>query len=142
MLFCLMDLCDEDDSITFPSDWVNGIDRGGLVRVSENTCLLFHSIERVVRSMYNRETMETMADGVKQKLSKAVIADDDVTFYWCLLSVEIGDAAGELLLKMITNLFITIRGFSFAKSVMEMFKQNNKKGTQKSKALRRKLPTS
>ena len=44
------------------------IDRGGLVRVSENTCLLFHSIEQVVRSMYNRATMETMTDGIKQRL--------------------------------------------------------------------------
>ena len=70
-----------------------------------------------------------------------MIADDDVMFYWCLLSVEIGDAEGELL-KIIVNLFITVRGFSFAKSVMEMYKQENKKCTQKSKSLRRKLPTS
>ena len=136
ILFCLMDLCDEDDAPAYPSDWINAIDRGGLVCVSENTCLLFHSIERVVRRVYNRETMETMTDGVKQRLSDAVLADDDVRFYWCLQSVEIGDAEGEVLLKMIVNLF---RGFSFAKSVMEMYKQENKKCTQKSKSLRRKL---
>ena len=63
------------------------------------------------------------------------------TSKWCLLSVEIGDAEGEVLLKMIVNLFITVRGFSFAKSVMEMYKQENKKCTQKSKSLRRKLPS-
>ena len=135
ILFCLMDLCDEDDAPAYPSDWINAIDRGGLVRVSENTCLLFHSIEQVVRSMYNRATMETMTDGIKQRLSEAVMADDDVMFYWCLLSVEIEDAEGEEQLKVIVNLFITVRGFSFAKSVMEMYKQENNKCTQKSQNL-------
>ena len=114
ILFCLMDLCDEDDATAYPSDWINAIDRGGLVCVSENTCLLFHSIERVV---YYRETMETMTDGMKQRLSEAVLADDDVRFYWCLLSAEIGDAEGEVLLKMIVDIFITVRRFLFAKSV-------------------------
>ena len=110
ILFCLMDLCDEDNAPAYPSDWINAIDRGGLVRVSENSCLLFHSIERVVRCVYNRETMETMVEGVKQRRSEAVLADDDVRFYWCLLSVEIGDA--EVLLKM---LFLTVSGFSLAR---------------------------
>ena len=107
ILFCLMDLCDEDDAPAYPSDWINAIDRGGLVRVNENTCLLFHSIERVFRCVYNRETMEAMTAGVKQRLSEAVLADDDVRFFWCLLSAEIGDAEGEVLLKMIVDLFVT-----------------------------------
>ena len=51
-----------------------------------------------------------------------MLADDDVRFYWCLLSVEIGDAEREVL-KMIVNLFITFRGFSFTKSVMETREQ-------------------
>ena len=63
ILFCHMDICDEDDAAAYPLDWINAIGRGGLVRVSENTCLLFHSIERVVQCVYNQETMETMTDG-------------------------------------------------------------------------------
>ena len=70
--------------------------------------------------------MEMMTAGVKQRLSETILTDDDVRFYWCLLSAEIGDAEGEVLLKMIVDLFITVRGFSFAKSVMEMYKQEKK----------------
>ena len=42
----------------------------------------------------------------------------------------------KILLTMIVDLFITVRGFSFTKSFMEMYKQATKKSTQKSKALR------
>ena len=48
---------------------------------------------------------------------------------------------GAVLLEMIVGLFITIRGFSFSKSLMEMYKQEVKKSMQKSKSLRRKLTT-
>ena len=137
-----MDLCDEDDETSFTSDWVKAVDRGGLVHVSKNTFLLFQRMETIIRSMYNCETMEAITEGVKQRLYDTVVADDDVNFYWSLLTVEIEDAEGAVLLKMIIDLFSTIRGFSFAKSVMEMYKQEHKKCTQKSKFLRKKLPTS
>ena len=40
---------------------------------------------------------------------------------------------------MIVDLYFTIRGFSFTKSFMERYKQECKKSTQKSKALRKNL---
>ena len=52
---------------------------------------------------------------------------------------DIEDDKTTILLKMIMELFVTIRGFSFAKSFMELYKQSAKKSTQKSKALRRKI---
>ncbi len=41
LLLCLMDLCDEDDEVSSSADWVHAVDRGGLVRVSESTYMLF-----------------------------------------------------------------------------------------------------
>jgi len=35
------------------------------------------------------------------------------------------------------ELFVTIRGFSYASAWLEKYKQKNKKGTQKSKSLRK-----
>ena len=80
--------------------------------------------------------METMIDGVKQTLSEALLADE------VLLVPAKCRNRGCRRRSATDNLFITDRGFSFAKSVMEMHKQENKKCTQKSKSLRRKLPTS
>ena len=68
--------------------------------------------------------------------------DDDVQFYWCLLSGNMDQESADKLLEMLINKWITIRGFSFAKSIMEMYKNETKKGTQKAKALRRKVAES
>ena len=59
-----------------------------------------------------------------------------------MLTVEVEEEEGAVLLGMIMDLYVTIRGFSFSKSLMEMYKQQAKKCTQKSKSLRQKLATS
>jgi len=45
----------------------------------------------------------------------------------------------EVLLKKIVELYITIRGFSYASGWMEKFKKVTKQSTQRSKSLRRDL---
>ena len=44
-----------------------------------------------------------------------------------------------MLLDMIIELYVTIRGFAFANSCMELYKQLKKLTLQKSKATRRKI---
>ena len=78
---------------------------------------------------------------VKKQLHDTVITDEDIAFHWSILTIEVEKEEGAVLLGMMVNLFITIRGFSFSKSLMEMYKQEAKKSTQKSKSLRRKLTT-
>ena len=46
----------------------------------------------------------------------SVIANDDVLFHWCLLSFETDDEDATQLLRMLVDLWITIRGFSFLSS--------------------------
>ncbi len=141
LLLCLMDLCDEDEEVSSSADWVHAVDRGGLVRVSESTFMLFERMELIVRSMFNTDMVRTMTEGIKKELHETIITDEDIAFHWCMLTVEVEDAEGTVLLGMIADLFITIRGFSFSKSLMEMYKQKTKKCTQKAKSLRRKLLT-
>ena len=141
LLLCLMDLCDEDEEVSSSADWVHAVDRGGLVRVSESTYMLFERMELLVRSVFNTDMVHRMTEGVRKDLRDTIIADGDVAFHWCMLTVEVEEAEGAVLLGMITDLYITIRGFSFSKSLMEMYKQEAKKRTQKSKSLRQKLAT-
>ena len=79
-------------------------------------------------------------EGVKKQLHDTIITDEDIAFHWSILTIEV-EKEGAVLLGMMMNLFITIRGFSFSTSLMEMYKQEAKKSTQKSKSLRRKLTT-
>ena len=76
-----------------------------------------------------------------KQLHDTIITDENIAFHWSILTIEVEIEEGAVLLGMMVNLFITIRGFSFSKLLMEMYKQETKKSTQKSKSLRRKLTT-
>ena len=62
--------------------------------------------------------------------------NDDVLFYWTIVSINWEPVESTELLKLIINHYITIRGFSFASGFMEKYKKLMKK---KSKGLRKKL---
>jgi hypothetical protein len=49
------------------------------------------------------------------------------------------DERAELLPLLVNHHIITVRGFSFVRSLLEKYKQMHKKTTQKSKALRKKV---
>ena len=77
-----------------------------------------------------------------QKIMDSVLNDEDLLFDWCLASQFVVESdIADSCLKRIVKKWISIRGNSFAKNVMEMYKQISKKGTQKSKPLRSKLFT-
>ena len=82
------------------------------------------------------------AAGKKEEIVEKVISSDDVEFYWLISTAdfEIGEKeVHSALLKEIVQLYVTIRGFSYASFWMEKFKQSAKKSTQRSKSLRRDL---
>ena len=80
-------------------------------------------------------------EGVKKQPHDTIITDEDIAFHWSILTIEMEREEGAVLLGMMVNLSITIRGFSFSKSLMEMYKQEAKMPIQKSKSLRWKLTT-
>ncbi len=59
--------------------------------------------------------------------------NEDLMFHWAMLSSRVDDEVGK---GMLMNLYITIRGFSFARSCLELYKQAYQKKLQKSKSLR------
>ena len=81
-----------------------------------------------------------MDDTFQQTLANSIIADDDVQFYWRFTGT-MDKNTGANCLELVTQKWITIRGFSFANSIMEMYKQQAKKCTGKSKGLRTKMFT-
>ena len=56
---------------------------------------------------------------------------DDVLFLLVLAGQIEGDKTADTSLAMIIKMWITIRGFSFAKNSMEMYKQETKKELKK-----------
>ena len=60
----------------------------------------------------------------------------------CSWSIVAADMVGDELIKLIVEEWVKIRGFSFAGSWLELYKQRNKKKTlQRSKGIRKQLIT-
>lgn len=70
---------------------------------------------------------------------KKIIGDEDVLFYWSMVSVNWEQEEADVLLKMLIEHWITIRGFSHASAFVERYKLRNNTTVQKSKGLRKKL---
>ena len=118
------------------TEWVNLIDRGGLIHVTEECYQLFISIECVTRHHMNIRNVKSMDQNFFGYLENMIVTDDDVLFNWTMTGGE-----NEEVLVEIVKLWFDVRGFSFAKSVMEKYKQATKRSTGKSKSLRTKLFT-
>ena len=59
------------------------------------------------------------------------MACEDVKFQWCLLATEMEDKIASALLKQLVSLYVTIRGFAFVSSCIELYKQASKKTAEK-----------
>ena len=57
---------------------------------------------------------------------ECILSDEDVLFYWTIVAAEWEEEAEKTLLRMICELWITIRGFSFADSWLEMYSHKRK----------------
>ena len=120
----------------FSSDWLSLVDRGGLIHISDDLYRVFVAVEMEIRKFFKIEKAQALASPNEGKIIHCVLSNEDVQFFWCLVS---NDISSKVILNYIVQLWITIRGFSFAKSYMEIYKQQAKKHLQRSKALRKKL---
>ena len=133
---CLIEKNKDSIAETSSTEWVNLIDRGGLVHVTEQCHQLFLSIEYITRHHMSIANLKSMDEDFCRHLENMIVTDDDVLFNWTMTGAE-----NEEVLNEIIKLWLNIRGFSFAKSIMEKYKQESKKCTGKSKGLRTKLFT-
>ena len=115
------------------------IDRGGLTRISTEAFQLFYSIETCTRRHLTLDKTLQMDDSFRKHLLNCVLNDQNVLFYWCMAGQDESDEDAQKCLEKIVQKWISIRGHSFANSIMEMYKQKQKKGTGKSKSLRSNL---
>ena len=126
-------------SLTHSSQqWTESLDRGGLISISDKAFECFCAIELGIRRHLNIANVNDMDDTFRSRVINDLVDDSDVQFCWCLVGEMDEESGMECLEKIITK-WVTIRGFSFAKSLMELYKQRSKKSTQKSKSLRTKL---
>ena len=65
----------------------------------------------------------------------------DVLYNWDVCLPELEEKKKCSLMNFMIAKYVKARGYSFIRSFMELFKQHNSMGTEKSKSLRKKLST-
>ena len=102
---------------------------------------LFKEIEINLQDKLTNRLQPSSAPGnTKAEMVASVLLNDNVQFYWIMLSTDIQDEQiGQNLLREIIELWLTIRGFAVAREWMEMYKRCTSKATKKSKPLRKSL---
>ena len=90
----------------------------------------------VVRQHLIVQQAGKLGQGSRAEIEKKMLEDEEILFAWSIASV---DKTSSILLKMIVELWLTIRGFSFAGAFIEQYKSATKKSLQRSKALRKKV---
>ena len=137
LLLCIDDMIDSEGVIDNGSmDWLELVNRGGLTFINSLTLELFLAMELELRSHF--QVLQRQGDFIAQATS-AIKSNDDVLFFWSMLSAEWDETSATNLFDRIIHLWITIRGFSYASAWMEKYKNAKKVSTQKSKGLRKQL---
>ena len=139
LLYGISEMSEEDHVEDNSTDWLDKINRGGLIFVSHNTYRFFYYVEMELRKHFNHQNTTCMTEGFRSKVLDLVSNDVDVLHAWCVCQRDMEDEERTELLKIILSTYITVRGFSFTRSFMELYKQLNSKTIQKSKALRKNI---
>lgn len=129
---------DEDDG-RGSEEWCNAIDRGGLWHISDDTYAVFYVIEDIIRHHLRVSNLKQMNDTNRKTILEAIVKNEELLFQWALISASSDDKVGMSVLQRLCDRYLTVRGFAFASTCLELYKQRSKQQVQKSKALRKKL---
>ena len=75
-----------------------------------------------------------MDENFYNHLINCILNDHNELFYWCMAGLDESNEENQKCLEMIVKKWVSIRRHSFADNIM--YKQKEKKGTEKSTSLR------
>ena len=140
MIRCLEEISSGTDEECDAEEWTRMIDRGGLWRINDDIFSLFVIMEEEIRQKLTKDSASKFKEGTKTEILVGLMQNEELLFQWCVVvRTTINDDSSPVLLQQIAELYLTVRGFAFATSCLELYKQAHKKTLQKKKALRKEL---
>ena len=107
----------------YTSHWLSLQDRGRLFKVNDQTYDFFVELEKSVRPLLN-EKLATTRKGAEDDLSSTILRTSEVCKCWQKISSSyVRGSESDELLAAIFSLWISIRGFEFASSMLETYKR-------------------
>lgn len=141
MLFCVEEMSGYELWECTSEEWTDAVDRGGLHHINDSTFLCFYLMELVIRQQLLTLNLSHLNDSTQSQIMSAMVSNEILQSLW-KSTITIEDENSATLFKMISELYLTIRGFAFAKSCLELYKRREKRQLGKSKGIRKDLFTS
>ncbi|SMN02434.1 hypothetical protein SPONN_1063 [uncultured Candidatus Thioglobus sp.] len=131
------DSVDSADSFQeFTKSWIRKVNRGGLFCVSDSAYDLFLAMEKLLRQYLEDLSVHQGID--KDRVMSSIEEDDEIQSMWSLLAIDLTEETEKALLKQTIQLWLTIRGFSYASAIVEEYKRSCG-ALKRKKALRKEL---
>lgn len=112
----------------------------GVAWFNANAYEFFCSVEQVLRTELKIETAQEFDDDQRRRVTQIIEENDEVQFWWSVVSPDMNSIVAERIMGALIDKYVTIRSFSFASSIMEIYKVETKQGLQKAKRLRHSVP--
>jgi len=139
LILCLQELTEDDGIADQSQEWLKRRDQGGLKHVNTAMCMLIVAIEIKLQTVIQQQPSEQLKLDQTSTVMTTLNNDKQVQYHWDVVSRHWEPEEAEALLPMITQLWVTMRGYSYASAKVEQRKQAVKKGTQTSKGIRKHL---
>jgi hypothetical protein len=106
------------------SDWIDKINRGGLVYPADDFFLLVREMENVMRKNINLKKLssETL---MKTVLTQYIMSSYMVHYYWDSLCKDVEDEMKIFVLEMVISVFLTVRSFAVVRFVKAKYEKDN-----------------
>ena len=121
----------------FTKQWVEKVNRGGLFLISDSVYELFQSMETVLRQYLPR--LSTNHGINTEEIIDFILKDNEFQLNWTNLATDLNEEDSFDLSKSIVRLWVTIRGFSYASTIVEQYKKAQHSSQKKKKSLRTEL---
>ena len=126
-----------DDDVEDGREWLNSINRGGLVKCTNDFYTFLRMIELEVKSIVSPESKHL---GKPVEIATGISSKELIKDTWQkIANEELTPEDHQELMREIISLYVKVRFHAFAKKTMEQYKKENLKQIQKSKSFRSKL---
>ena len=125
---------DTEESVHDSTELTRVVDRRKLIHVNDIVFSVFVEMELVLQNNFKNSKQSL------HEVVEVILKDENVLFAWAIVPTSWQQEDSDLL-RLIAGHWVTMRGYSNAKSLLERYKRKSHQGVQKSKGLHRKLPT-
>ena len=133
--------CMSEDLTNISEEWTSQVSRGGLYFISNSFYDFLVSVETIVRKCYTASSLSGYhGQDIRKRATEDIFSNSRLLKQWNDISICLQTEKQKLdLLIIVVKLYLVIRGFAFAKFLVQQHEQATNAGSKGQKGLRNSL---